>query len=78
MARSTELGGSQTTQKLVSSALPPPGEGEVLVAIGQSGLTSNNVSYAIAGDTIGYWGCYPAEGNWGRVPAWGLELKAGR
>ena len=30
------------------------------------GLTSNNVSYAVSGDVIGYWGFYPAEDNWER------------
>ncbi len=57
--------------RIVSSALPSLGDGDVLVAIDQFGLTSNNVSYAISGDTIGYWGYYPAEGNWGKVPVWG-------
>ncbi len=57
--------------RIVNSALPTLDEGEVLVAIDQFGLTSNNVSYAISGDTIGYWGYYPAEGNWGKVPVWG-------
>ena len=57
--------------RIVSAALPPLEEGQVLVAIDQFGLTSNNVSYAISGDTIGYWGYYPAEGNWGKVPVWG-------
>ena len=57
--------------RIVSAEVPTPREGEVLVAIDRFGLTSNNVSYAVSGDMIGYWGSYPAEGNWGKVPVWG-------
>jgi len=57
--------------RIVSAEVPTPLEGEVLVAIDRFGLTSNNVSYAVSGDMIGYWGYYPAEGNWGKVPVWG-------
>ena len=74
MTRSTELWVDRQDlrkTRIVSAALPPLADGEVLVAIDQFALTSNNVSYAISGDTIGYWGFYPAEGNWGKVPVWG-------
>jgi hypothetical protein len=57
--------------RIVSAPLPALREGEVLVAIDRFGLTSNNVSYALSGDMIGYWGYYPAEGDWGKVPVWG-------
>ena len=43
------------TTKQVTSALPALGAGEVLVAIDKFGLTANNVSYAVTGDSIGYW-----------------------
>ena len=56
---------------VVTRPVPAPGQGEVLVAIDKFGLTSNNVSYAVTGDLIGYWGYYPAEDNWGKVPVWG-------
>jgi len=59
------------TTRVVHSSLPTLGEGEVLVAIDQFGLTANNVSYAVSGDTIGYWGYYPLAGGWGKVPVWG-------
>ena len=57
--------------RIVNSTLPAPAEGEVLVAIDRFALTSNNVSYAVSGDAIGYWGYFPAEGEWGKVPVWG-------
>ena len=74
MTQSTELWvDRQDLRKtqIVTSALPPLANGEVLVAIDQFALTSNNVSYAISGDTIGYWGFFPANDNWGKVPVWG-------
>ena len=74
MTQSTELWVDRKNlrnTRIVSSVIPSLRDGEVLVAIDQFALTSNNVSYAISGDTIGYWGYYPAEGNWGKVPVWG-------
>jgi hypothetical protein len=44
---------------------------QLLVRVDQFALTSNNVSYAVAGDMIGYWQYYPAPAPWGIVPAWG-------
>ncbi len=60
----------RTTNPVVRD-LPQLAAGAVLVAIDQFGLTSNNVTYAVAGDAIGYWTFFPAEGNWGKVPVWG-------
>jgi NADPH:quinone reductase-like Zn-dependent oxidoreductase len=57
--------------KIVQRELTPLKEGEVRVAIDKFGLTSNNVSYAVTGASIGYWGYYPAEQNWVKVPVWG-------
>ncbi len=57
--------------RTVRAELPALTPGEVLVAIDRFALTANNVSYAVSGDTIGYWGYFPAEGEWGKVPVWG-------
>ncbi|MEM0953207.1 MAG: DUF2855 family protein [Pseudomonadota bacterium] len=46
--------------------------GQVRVAIDRFALTANNVTYAVAGDTIGYWHFYPGDERWGHVPCWGL------
>ncbi len=53
--------------------MPEITDGEVLVEIESYGLTANNVTYAVAGDMIGYWKFYPVEGAEGRgiVPVWG-------
>ena len=59
------------TTKIVEHDLPALKEGQVLAAIDKFGLTANNVSYAVTGDSVGYWGFYPAEDQWGKVPVWG-------
>lgn len=45
-----------------------PGTGQVVLAIDRFAFTSNNISYAVAGDLIGYWGFFPAKDGWGRIP----------
>lgn len=57
--------------KTVERELPALGEGEVRLAIEMFGLTSNNVGYALSGKSIGYYGYFPAEDNWAKVPVWG-------
>ena len=49
----------------VSTDLSP---GQVLFRIDRFALTSNNISYAGAGDMLGYWKFFPAEEGWGRIP----------
>lgn len=58
--------------KLVEVDTPILAGGDVLVSVDKFGLTANNVSYAVSGKAIGYWGYYPAEDNWGKVPVWGM------
>ena len=75
MTQQTELlvqRGDLRATKIVQGTLPAPDDGEVQVAIDKFGLTANNVTYAVAGDMIGYWQFYPAEDNWGKVPVWGF------
>ncbi len=47
-------------------------EGQVLFAVDRFALTSNNVSYASAGDLLDYWGFFPGPDRWGRIPAMGF------
>ena len=58
--------------KIVTHELTLLKEGQIRVAIDKFGLTANNVSYALSGDQIGYWQFFPAEENWGKVPAWSI------
>ncbi|MEL7451117.1 MAG: DUF2855 family protein [Pseudomonadota bacterium] len=46
-------------------------DGEVLLRVDRLALTANNISYAATGDSLGYWGFFPAADGWGRIPAMG-------
>ncbi len=46
-------------------------EHEVLFKVDRLALTANNISYAATGDSLGYWGFFPADEGWGRIPAMG-------
>ena len=49
-------------------------DGAVRVAIERFAFTANNVTYAVAGDTLGYWQFFPPTGGdgWGMMPVWGF------
>ena len=48
-------------------------DGEIRLRIDRFAVTANNVSYAGAGDLLGYWDFFPSSdpSTWGRVPAVG-------
>ncbi|NBT21565.1 MAG: DUF2855 family protein [Actinobacteria bacterium] len=48
--------------------------GEVLLTLERAALTSNNVSYALSGDMLDYWGFFPTEPEWGRLPVMGFGV----
>lgn len=50
----------------------PLADGQVRVAIDHFALTSNNITYAAFGDTMNYWGFFPADDGWGKIPVWGF------
>lgn len=57
--------------------LPDPGDlslsdGEAVIKVERFGLTANNITYGVAGDIIGYWKFFPSEGDYGRIPVWGI------
>ncbi|MBT8085615.1 MAG: DUF2855 family protein [Woeseia sp.] len=51
-------------------------DGAVRARIERFAFTSNNVTYAVTGDRIGYWQFFPPSGNdaaaWGMIPVWGF------
>ncbi|MFM5948838.1 MAG: DUF2855 family protein [Novosphingobium sp.] len=57
--------------RLVDNPMPPLGDGEVRLRVESFSVTANNVTYAVAGDSFGYWNFFPGEGDWGVVPMWG-------
>ena len=52
------------------------GDGEILVRIEKFAYSANNITYAVAGDMIGYWQFFPPVGEqtngWGVIPVWGF------
>ncbi|MFT7131059.1 MAG: hypothetical protein ACI89U_003186 [Gammaproteobacteria bacterium] len=46
-------------------------ENEVLFKVDRQALTANNISYASGGDMLDYWGFFPTDEGWGRIPAMG-------
>jgi NADPH:quinone reductase-like Zn-dependent oxidoreductase len=60
---------SQT--RFVEAPVPALAPGQVLFRVDRFALTSNNVSYALSGDLLGYWRFFPCEEGWGRIPVMG-------
>ena len=46
--------------------------GQVCFRVDRFAFTSNNVTYALIGDMLGYWKFFPAEAPWGRIPVMGF------
>lgn len=45
---------------------------QVLLEVESFGFSANNITYAVFGDKMGYWGFFPAAEGWGKVPIWGF------
>ncbi|MDB4292250.1 DUF2855 family protein [Maribacter sp.] len=50
--------------------------GDVLIQVEAFAYSANNITYAVAGDTLGYWQFFPPRGEntsrWGVIPVWGF------
>ena len=46
--------------------------GQARFRVEKFALTANNITYAAFGEAMNYWGFYPAEAGWGRIPVWGF------
>ncbi len=65
--------------RFLDTPAPELDPGQVLLAVDTFGLTSNNITYAVFGDAMSYWGFFPAPEGWGRMPVWGFaEVAASR
>lgn len=68
------------TQRLVTLSPdeqhPTLAEGEVRLTVDSFSFTANNITYAAAGDKLGYWQFFPPAGEqtqgWGVIPVWGF------
>ena len=63
--------------RIIETAMCAPFGGDcVVVKIESLAFTSNNLTYGLAGDSIGYWKFFPAldneSGDWGCIPMWGF------
>ena len=52
--------------------VPELADGQVLFRVDRFAFTANNISYALAGDMLGYWRFFPAPEGWGRLPTMGF------
>ena len=53
--------------------VPEPADGEVVLRADRVGMTANNVTYAVLGESFRYWEFFPATTpERGRVPLWGF------
>ena len=67
------------TTRFRETETPDLTDGQVLFRIDRFALTSNNITYAAAGDMLDYWGFFPAEEGWGRIPVMGFaDVSASR
>ena len=55
-----------------AAPVPALGDGHVLFRVDRFAFTANNISYALAGDMLGYWRFFPAPDGWGRLPTMGF------
>ena len=57
----------------IEHPVPTAGPGEVVLAIDRVGLTANNITYAVLGDSFRYWDHFPTpEPGRGIPPLWGF------
>ncbi len=61
------------TTRVNDSAAPTLGENQIRLSIERFAVTTNNITYAVAGDMLDYWGFFPTEAPWGRIPVMGLS-----
>lgn len=66
----------RSTRFAPTSAPSTLSDGQVLLTLERAALTSNNVSYALSGDMLNYWGFFPTEDGWGRLPVMGFGVVA--
>ena len=62
--------------QIVETSIPEISEGEICLKVDRFAFTSNNFTYGVAGDMLGYWQFFPPKASqsqgWGILPVWGL------
>lgn len=71
-----EIDRSDITNRRMTATDAPvdAADGTVVLRLEKFALTSNNISYAVSGDFLDYWGFFPAAAGWGRLPAMGFGV----
>jgi len=65
--------------RLLPGTVPEVDEGEALLRVDRVGVTANNVTYALLGESFRYWDFFPTQPGLGLVPLWGFaEVVASR
>ncbi|GAA0859425.1 DUF2855 family protein [Aliiglaciecola litoralis] len=49
-------------------------DNQLVLKIDSFGFSANNITYALMGDKMGYWGFFPAQSGFGIVPIWGFAV----
>ncbi|GAA1594200.1 DUF2855 family protein [Actinoplanes couchii] len=59
---------------ITEGVTPALTDGEVLLRVDRVGITANNVTYAVLGETMRYWRFFPGDlgPSWGLPPLWGF------
>jgi hypothetical protein len=57
---------------LLAGTVPEVEENEALLRVDRVGMTANNVTYALLGESFRYWDFFPTEPGLGLVPLWGF------
>ncbi len=58
--------------RFVEGPVPELAPRQVLFRVDRFALTANNITYAVAGDGLGYWRFFRCEQGWGRIPVMGF------
>lgn len=58
--------------RIAAGRRPGLSPGQIRLEVERFALTTNNVTYAVVGDMFDYWGFFPTEAPWGRLPVMGL------
>lgn len=74
--RKNRFAESRLVDTPATEQLPAIEAGEIVVRIDRFAFTANNITYAAAGDQLGYWQFFPPTGDdtegWGLIPVWGF------
>lgn len=74
--RKSQFSEGRLVQSEEADRQPEAGTGEIVVRIEAFSFTANNITYAAAGDQLGYWQFFPPKGDdveaWGVIPVWGF------